>query len=253
MRPIRRSDWIRVLLPAVACLGLLAACDEGPTGPGSQAQPAGGRMWVAVALPRDLPDDRTWLPFLSAGKGTPSPALQRVQALQETAKKLRKRGDLEGSLRKEEEASRVAAASLTAPPPRAAVADALASLDRWTGRAEEAYERHPLQELSDGLGAVRQERDAAAAALTRGDTLAAVGHLAQAAAEARQHSPAAVALRVFARAEEVVKSGRLPKEEAARADRLLRYARDAVLTGDPDRAFRRAVYALQLVESYAAR
>lgn len=253
MRPIRRSARIRVLLPLVACLGLLAACDEGPTGPGAQAQPAGGRMWVAVALPRDLPDARTWLPFLSAGKGTSSAGLRQVQALRESGKRLRKQGNLEGALRAEEEASRVAASSLKKAPDHATVSGAMEALDAWIGRAEEAYQHHPLQEIGDGLTAVRMERETAARALARGDTLAAVVHLAGAAAEAREQSPAAVALRVFARAEEVVKAGKLPREDAGRADRLLRYAREAVLTGDPDRAFRRAVYALQLVESYPAR
>ncbi|HEV2146025.1 MAG TPA: hypothetical protein VGR37_01265, partial [Longimicrobiaceae bacterium] len=62
-----------------------------------------------------------------------------------------------------------------------------------------------------------------------------------------------VALRAFERAEAMVREhGRtLPRTQAARVERLLGWAREAVLTDDPERAFRRAVYALQLVEQYA--
>lgn len=252
MRSTRLNGLRAFLAPACCCLAL-AACQDDLTGPSAQAHPAGGRMWVAVSPPRGLPDERTWLPFLSARKGERAPAVLRVQALREEGKRLRRAGDLDAALRVEERAAETAAGALAAAPDRATMAAALGATDAWVRQAEAVLDGGEVPELAAGLATVRAARDGAAASLERGDTLEAVGHLARASAAAREQAPAAVALRIFARTEAVVRERQreMPKAQAERAERLLRWAREAVLTGDPERAFRRAVYALQLVERYA--
>ncbi|MET0399525.1 MAG: hypothetical protein ABW277_22230, partial [Longimicrobiaceae bacterium] len=115
MRSTRPKGLRALLAPACCCLAL-AACQDDLTGPSAQAHPAGGRMWVAVSPPRGLPDERTWLPFLSARKGERTPAVLRVQALREDAKRLRRAGDLDAALRAEERAAETAAGALAAVP-----------------------------------------------------------------------------------------------------------------------------------------
>jgi hypothetical protein len=253
MRSVRPSG-LRALAASACCCLALAACRDDLTGPSAQAHPAGGRMWVAVTPPRGLPDDRTWLPFVSARKGEDAPAALRVQALRDEGRRLRRAGDLDGALKAEERAAETAAGGMARVPDRATMAAALESLDAWTREAEGVLEAGAVPELGAGIGAVRAARADAAAALAAGDTMAAVGHVARAATAAREQAPAAVALRIFARAEAVVRERQkeMPKSQAQRAERLLRWAREAVLTGEPERAFRRAVYALQLVERYGS-
>ncbi len=250
---MRSTAGLRALLAPACCCLALAACADDLTGPSAQVHPAGGRMWVAVTPPSGLPDERTWLPFVSARKGESTPAMLRVQAMREEAKRLRRDGDLAGALRAEERAAETAAGALAAVPDRATMAAALGAVDAWLREAESVLDAGQVPELAAGLGTVRAARDGAAASLARGDTLEAVGHLARASSSAREQAPAAVALRIFARTEAVVRARQqeMPKAQAQRAERLLRWAREAVLTGDPERAFRRAVYALQLVERYA--
>lgn len=248
-----RPAGLRALAASALCCLAFAGCRDDATGPTGQAHPADGRMWVAVSAPGGLPDDRTWLPFLAPRKGERTPAAARVHTLREKGKRLRKEGDLEGALRAEELAAQTAAGALARVPDDATVAAALHALGAWTREAEGRLEGMDLPELAAAVDAVRASREGAAAALARGDTLEAVGHLARASTAAREQGPDAVALRAFARAEAIVRGrGReMPARERARVERLLRWSREAVLTGDPERAFRRAVYALQLVERYA--
>lgn len=249
--PMRRSPsrpGLRALLAALALPLALAACEDGPTGPTAHVHPAGGRLWAAVVAPRDLPDARAWLAPLADGGGAGEEAARGVRGLLDEARTLRRRGALQEALLREEEALRAAAAGFSAPPARRVVVDALEGVDRWIGAAEGALQAGPLPEVEAGVAEVRASRGAAESALAEGDTLAAVRYLAAAASRARRHAPDAVALRAFARAGEVVRGGALSRTDSLRAERLLRHAREAVLTGDPERAFRRAVYALQLVE-----
>jgi hypothetical protein len=229
----------------LACALLLAGCEDAPTASTAHVQSAGGRLWVAVSPPRALPDARTWLPFLERGDG----GTGRVEAFREKARRLRWRGALEEAARAEEEAARVAAASLSRAPGARVVGEALAGVDAWLGAAERALASAPSRELARGVLAVRAAREAAARALSRADTLGSVARLAAAAERARAHSPGAVALRVFARAEARMRAGKLSRADSLRAERLLRHAREAILTGDSRRAFRRATYALQLVDT----
>jgi len=252
MRSTRRNGLRALLIPACCCLAL-AACQDEVTGPSAATHPAAGKTWVAVRPPRGLPDDRTWLPFLSPRKGERTWAAAQVQALREEGKRLRREGDLDGALRAEEQAARTAAEGLARVPDRATVGAALDALDAWVREAEDAVEGASLPDLALAADTVRAAHAAAGAALARGDTLAAVASIARGASVAREHAPGAVALRIFARAEAVVRRHErvMPELQAARAERLLRWARAAALAGDPERAFRRAVYALQLVERYA--
>lgn len=248
MRRSPRKTGLRALLAALALPLALAACEDGPTGPTAHVHPAGGRLWAAVVPPRELPDARTWLAALGREGGAGGEAARGARALLDEARSLRRRGALREALLREDEAMRAAAAALSAPPERRVVADALEGVDRWLGAADGALGAGPLPEVEEAVAEVRAARGDAARALAGGDTLAAVRHLATAASRARRHAPEAVALRAFARAGEVVRAGALSRSDSLRAERLLRHAREAVLTGDPERAFRRAVYALQLVE-----
>lgn len=243
---------LRALAASACCCLALAGCRDDVTGPSAQAHPAGGRMWAAVSPPGGLPDDRTWLPFLSARKGERTPAAERVEALRQKGRLLRKTGDLDGALRAEQLAAETAAGALAKAPDARTVGAALDALDAWAREVEGKLEETRVPELAASLETVLSSREGAAAALARGDTLEAVGHLARASSAAREQAPDAVAVRVFARAEAIVREHErdMPARERARAERLLRWSRDAVLTGDPERAFRRAVYALQLVERY---
>jgi hypothetical protein len=239
--PSRRTR--RTILLA-ACALALAGCEDAPTASSAHVQSAGGKLWVAVSPPRPLPDARTWLPALGKGE-----AAGRVEALRDRARRLRSRVELEEAVRTEEEAARLAASSLGRAPSARVVREALGAVDAWTGAAERTLLAAPSPELAQGVLGVRREREAAGRALARGDTLAAVGHLATAAGVARGWSPHAVALRVYARAESRVRRAGLSRPDSLRAERLLRHARQAVLTGDSGRAFRRATYALQLLDA----
>ena len=138
MRSTRPSGLRALLAPACCCL-VIAACEDDLTGPSAHAHPAGGRMWVAVTPPRGLPDDRTWLPFVSARKGESAPAALRVQGLREEGKRLRREGDLEGALRAEELAAETAAGGIARTPDRATMLAALGSLEAYIGAVDHPY------------------------------------------------------------------------------------------------------------------
>lgn len=239
--PLSRPFPGLLLVAALA----LAACEDAPTAPGAQVQSAGGKLWVAVPAPRALPESRTWLPYLA---GSDSAAL-RVAKLRDQARRLRWKGEPEEAIRREGEASRLAAASLSAAPDARTLAEAVAAVDGWLGAAERAAAAVDSPELAAGVAGVREARGAVAARLEAGDTLGAVPHLDRAAALAREHTPGAVALRLVDRAEALVDARALSRADAARARHLLRHAREALITGDPNRAFRRAAYALQILSA----
>ncbi|HEX2091323.1 MAG TPA: hypothetical protein VHG28_02935 [Longimicrobiaceae bacterium] len=249
-----RRSWFgstaRTVIVLLCCSLAVAACRDDLTGPSTQAHPAGGRLWVAITPPEALPDAATWLPFVAPRRGPVSAVERRVRELRDEARILRRRGDLEGAIRAEEEAARAAVESLSEVPDRMTVLRAIDGVDGWVGEAEAAVQAAPLPEVEAALAEVRAARAEAAEALARADTLEAVRHLALAASAAREQAPGAVALRVFARVEAAVRERELPSTDRRRVEHLLRWAREAVLTGDPERAFRRAVYALQLLDAH---
>jgi hypothetical protein len=221
----------------------LAACEDGPTAPTSYVQEAEGRTWVME--PDGLPSAATWLPYVDRG----SPALARIHDLRAAAGKLRRAGRLELAAAMEAKAGRVAAASLARSPAPDALARSFAALERWSASAGERLESGSYPELRDAVEAVHRMADSARAGLARGDTATAAVQLTLAADRVREQAPSAVALRLVAAAEARLATVRDPGENLLRAKRLLRGAREGMVTGDYRRALRRAVYALQIVDA----
>jgi len=234
---------------AALLIASLAACDDGPTAPGVYSHATNGHVWTAVRVPASVPTLRTWLPYLRPASADAEGALRQVRALQGEADRVRRDGDGEAATQKEMEASLLAARSLTQLPPPYVLTMALAGLQQWgeTAAAAGAEDlRAPAVEVND-------RRAAAAAALERGDTLAAIAEIVTASAVAHSLAPAAVASRALAEAERTLAARSARDADAARATRLLRNAREALASGDDARAFRRALYALQLADAQTQR
>lgn len=234
-------------LLALAGVLALAACEDAGTAPTSYVQVVAGGAWVAVAEPQGMARAETWLPYLAAD----GPAAAEVRRLREAAGRARGAGRVEQSLAMEDDALRLAAGSLArAPDPVRGVLGPLAALDAWTDRARARLETGRYPELEAAASAVSAEAAAARRALAAGDTLVAVVHLANGTLAARRQSTLGVGLRLLAAVE--ARIGREEPDESPnlrRARHLISGAREALATGDSMRAMRRAVYALQLLES----
>jgi hypothetical protein len=229
----------------------LAGCKDAPTVPSALQQLAGGEEWVAIPAPRELPGLESWLPY--ADRETPEgrEALGLVQELSAAAERARGAGRLLEATRLEREAERVAVLSLARFPAPQELQRSLYALDFWADRveAEVALDRAP--EIAAALAEVKTARARAVTLLAAGDTTSAVLQMAAASERVREFTPTAVALRVLARVE-----GRLQPQAGrdpalGRALHLLASARQELLTGDPRRALRRALYALQLAHGSA--
>ena len=241
---------LRVFRPlAVLCAAALlavSACDDGPTGPTSYVQVAGGQAWVAVAEPRGLPRAETWLPYLSPEHRA------GVDALRARAHRARAAGRPEEALRLEAQALREAAAGVAHAPDAGRVLGALAALEAWTDRARARLELGAHPELAAAAASVAARAQAARAALDAGDTAAAVRHLSEGTLAAREQSPIAVGLRLLAIAEARLQAGAASSATERNVRALLLGARAGLASGDSIRALRRAVYALQLLEGAPA-
>lgn len=242
-----RSPRRAARLLALASVLVLAACEDGGTGPTSYVHAVAGGAWVAVAEPEGMAGADTWLPWL-AENGT---AVARVRALRDEAGRARSAGRADDAQRLDDAALRLASVSLArTPDPVRGVLVPLAALDSWTDRARARLETGRYPQLDAAASAVAASADAARQSLAAGDTAVAVAHVAEGTLAARRHSPLGVGLRLLASVE-----GRLgprqPGESAdmRRARDLLTGAREALATGDSLRAMRRAVYALQLLEA----
>jgi hypothetical protein len=239
LRPYRRA------LAASAALLLLAACDDGPTGPTSYVQQAAGGVWVAVAEPAALPRVETWLPYV--GEGQPSATLRDMR---DRAARARSAGRVEEAMALEDEMMRVAAASLARTPEPARLLAAAAALDQWVERARARLALGSYPELAASTLLVAAEADAARGALARGEAARAVQHLTRGTLAAREHAPVAVGLRLMAAVEARLGGGGAGESPGVRRARhLLADAREGLATGDSVRALRRAVYALQLLDA----
>jgi len=225
----------------------LAACEDSPTEPGVFTHAAEGRLWAAFALPGGLPTPRTWLPYLGPEADT---VLPRVRALHAESERLRRAGDIDGSAAREAEAAMLAVRSLSDAPPPHVVGAVQRALGEWEARARTVASSGSYPEAEAGLASVNAHRAEATMLLAAGDTAAALVHLTEAAGTVRSLAPDAVASRVAALAEARLSALEGGDEDAARALRLLRNAREALAAGDELRAFRRAMYALQLAEGY---
>jgi hypothetical protein len=240
---------LTLLASCGALCALVAACADAPTAPRSYVQEADGAVWVAIVEPAGMPDVRTWLPCVPAG----SEALARVNALRDEAARERRAGRLERALEMEGEASLLAAGSIAWSPPAPVVLGMLDALESWSRRAAERTETGLFPELQAAAARVSTHRDAARALLARGDTNAAAVELERSAQAAREYAPSAVGLRLIARLEERIARETLPTPNLKRAKMLLGTSREALASGDPARAVRRALYALQLVEGESRR
>lgn len=236
---------LRGALAALASLLLLAACDDGPMAPTSYVQQTAGGAWVAVMEPVGLPRVETWMPYIDAG----SPAAATLRDMRERAARFRTAARVEEALQLEDEMMGFAARSLTRTPEPARMLASIAALEQWTDRAHARLETGSYPELAAAAATVGAHAQAARAALAAGDTGKAVLAVTRGAVAAREHAPLAVGMRLMAAVEARLAAGALDGAGTRRARHLLADAREGLATGDSVRALRRAVYALQLLES----
>lgn len=231
-------------IPAALTLFALGACTDLPSSPTALRILADGRQWVAVAPPERLPDVAMWLPYVS-GAAEGGGAAAEVGALQAAAERARREGNPGRAADLRGRALATAVRSLSRSPEPAVFESALGALDQWTARARSTAVAE-ADALASAVSAVETGRARAAAALTAGDSTAAVAYLGGASEIVREWSPAEVALRVLARAEEAMVSSTRGAASRERVRHLARSARQELVDGDPVRALRRALYALQL-------
>jgi hypothetical protein len=236
--------FTRRALAALAVL-LLAACDDGPTGPTSYVQHAAGGDWVAVMEPVGLPRVETWLPYIDGG----TVAGAAVREMRERARQFRLAGRVEEALQMEDEMMRFASRALTRTPEPARLLASAAALDTWVDRARARLETGSYPELAAAAASVALLADSARGSLAAGDTGRAVLQLTRGAGTAREHAPLAVGLRLMGAVEARLAAGAGESAGVRRARHLLADARDGLATGDSLRALRRAVYALQLLDA----
>jgi hypothetical protein len=223
----------------------LAACEDAGTGPTSYVQVVSGGAWVAVAEPPGMARPDTWLAWLPAE----GPAGANVRQLRDAAGRARSAGRIEEWLALEDDALRLAAGSLARAPDPVRILGPLAALEAWTERARERLATGRYPALAAAADVVAAEAAAARRALAAGDTVTAVGHLANGTIAARRMSPLGVGVQMLVAVER--RLGPPRAQESAnlkRARHLLAGAREGLATGDSQRALRRAVYALQLLE-----
>jgi hypothetical protein len=236
------------VLSLLLVCGLLAACDDGPAGPGVIVHPADGQVWTAVLVPDGVPEARTWLAQVRPQGPDSEAALRQIRDLRGEAERARRAGDLETARLREDDAALLAARSLTQMPPTPVLLAGLGALDIWSDRASRPLEGEGFDELRTTVADVRAHRRRAASAMQNGDTLTAVLALTEASRLVNSYAPDLVAARLLARAETRLREHSASHPDAARALRLLRNSREALATGDDERAIRRAFYALQLAD-----
>jgi hypothetical protein len=240
----RRRATLALLLTTVLPAVSLAACDAGPTAPTSYAHVAGGRTWVAVALPDGLPDARAWTPFVPRA----SAAFKRLEVLHDEEAAARRSGNLELAQKLADEQARMAAraARITGPEP---LLRAGAALDRWDDRVRTRLAAGAYPQLDSARVQVGKLRSLARLHGATGDTAAAAAALTEAACIARSWAPRAVGLRLLADADARLAAAKSDSEGLRHARGLLRSAREALATGDDARAVKRATYALEILDA----
>lgn len=248
-RPVTRFRAVLPLALALCAAPLLAACEDGPTAPQTFVHEAGGARWVAIAEPAGLPDALTWMPYLAED----GEAAGRVAELRRASARARREGDLAAMLEADRTAAREAASGLAYAPDAAATERALGSLDAWLQRAELVRLEGRFPEVDETMAQVSLSRERAEALIASGDMAAAAREITTAAEAARRFAPMNVAVRLSQAVDERIARQPNPSANLMRAQRLLRMAREACITGDNARAVRRAVYALQLLDMEDAR
>jgi hypothetical protein len=228
---------------------LLSACADAPTLPRAFVHPADGELWVAITAPPGLPDLDTWMPYVRpVGSEAETGAVRHVSELRREAEQARQAGRLGVARKLNEQAARVAVISLRRMPEPAVVNSAMEAIDLWLRGVGTEVDLGRFAALQAAVEDVSTARTRAAHSLAVGDTAAAVLQISNAAETIRDQSPSAVALRALVRAEERLRQDPEPTREIDRALHLVRTSREALLSGDSNRALRRALYALQLAE-----
>jgi hypothetical protein len=222
---------------------MLGGCLDAPTGPGALQQIAGGEAWIAIEEPRALPSLQTW-----RGYAAPE-AREEMDALAAAARDARRRGSLDRAAELERAAIGVALGSLERTPATRVIDDAIGAIDAWLARVGGSVDTRVYPEVAVSLRRVAVSRQIAHRALAAGDTSAALAELAMAAEAIRSHAPTQVALRVLERSEARLRERDLSGSSMRRALHLVRSAREELTSGDPERALRRALYALQLADN----
>jgi hypothetical protein len=236
-------------LIAIGCLGIsLGACRDMPSGPQTFQHVAAGQLWTAVTIPDGVPASSTWLPYIRAGD-TPAARLdiQEIRRLRAEAARARREGELTIARARDDDAALKAASSLTRMPPPTLVATSVTALERWYAEAAAIPNLAQLPDLYATTLDVRAALDEIQLSLARGDTLGAVVGMTLASRAVRSHAPEVVALAAIEQVEALVGNGGSPMPD--RAVHLLENAREALLAGNHPRAFWRALYALQLIET----
>ncbi len=240
--PHRFRRPLQALAAALACAA--SACADLPTAPESFVREAGGSVWVAVMEPAGLPSARGWLGALPAN----APEGAAARATLAEASRVRKTGDIEGSILLEDRAAREAAAALRQPPDARLLLVALAAADEWAERAALRTGDGRFPELARAELRMREGCALARGLMAAGDSLAAAREVALLAETARAWTPLAVALRAVRDAERRIDATPNPSANLLRARSLLRGAREGVAMGESMRALQRATYALQLID-----
>ena len=236
----------RVAATAVALLAI-GGCRDAPTMPEAVQQIAGGQAWMAIPEPASLPSLDDLIPYVADRPDTP-PVLPRLRALTLAAREARVDGRLERAADLDREALHLVVASMERSPEPTLLFESLHALGEWSDRVELGVDLSVYPGIASSLRVVRRSSDAALEAMERGDTAVAVLRIMQGAEAVRAHSPETVALRVLARAEARLRAYEGGAGPVERAIHLVRSARRELVAGDPSRALRRALYALQLID-----
>lgn len=232
----------RLLL--LAALLALGGCEDAPTAPGMLGQAAGGREWVAVSAPAELPTAATWLPFLETGDEQGRRLLARVRAGEREADRAWAAGEFARASQLRRNAGRLAASGVSTAPAEVVEASRRV-VEGWLLQVEPlSVTQSPP--LAAAIASIRASQSVADTALALGDTAAAVRELMAAAEGIRQWSPREIAWRALMGAEQGLNAAHLTEHDQARVRHLVRGARRELISGDPLRALRRALYALQL-------
>lgn len=248
----RAVSWPRgVRLLAFVLCALLCGCSDAVTGPAVLQQNAGGGVWTAVAVPPSVPTLKTWVALLRPRTEAERARLAEVQELRAQAQRSRRAGEHAAALAAEAAATRLAVQSLTSPPDAQVLFEMRAGLRAWQLHVEALPDLRALAPVDSAHSRVQRALAQVEQVLQLGDTLAAITPLAEAAQAVRSLSPEVVGVAALAQVEARLRAA--GAAENPRAQHLLGSAREALRDGDYARAFRRALYALQLAEPGAAR
>lgn len=237
----------RPVLVAILALFAVAGCRDAPTMPHALQQIAGGEAWVAIPEPAGLPGLGALLPYVGAGPAA-APVLPRLRALEAEAREARVDGRLDRARELERRAVGLAVASLERAPDPRLFYESLHGLAEWSGRVDATVDLRVYPDIAASLRLVQRATAGAWDALESGDTSTAVLRMMRGAEAVRAHGPTAVALRVLGRAESRLRQHEIRTVIVDRAIHLVRSARQELVAGDPSRALRRGLYALQLLE-----